>query len=119
MSDSARVPVAGGCCKVGVYFSIVEGPEYEMQTEDGFDYHCDQFVVAHMPDEGKTKLYLGFAWRQQAVELIEAAEAYGSIDPAKWGREDPWADYHAESLQQRLGAFGTEWQIEENERRGK
>jgi len=120
----SRIQVEGGCCKDGVSISLVEGPDYQDQTEDGPVVRCGQFVVAvvsiNVPDahaevRGK-RFFQFFKWRGDAQARIDAIHDHGSVNLAKWTEGDPWGGYRQGTLEDRLGVHGTEWELEQKER---
>lgn len=93
---------------------VTEGPYYEERCEDGIDTRFDYFVTASTW-VGEVIHPKAFRHRFDAQRFAAKVMIAGYIDLDHWveeGAELP------ESLEERLGAFGTEWRREQEERAG-
>lgn len=100
--------------------TVVPGPAFQMQDEDGpyTDWHV--FVVyRERSSEARTwKRYFDRRGEDEAREWIKKIVAHGSINPNKWDENDPWVGYHNNmALGQRLMPFGLEWEREREDAR--
>lgn len=101
---------------------VVPGPAFEACDEDG-PYSDWRTFVVYRPMGPTPPLTLNVSFPRhgeaEAGAMVERIAAHGSINPDKWTTGDPWQAYHdGETLQQRLGAHGTQWQREQEEKQG-
>lgn len=91
---------------------IVEGPYYEERCEDGKSTRFDYFVTASTWS-GEFTHPQAFRHRFDAQRFAAKVMVAGCIDLDRWVEAE-----QPESLEERLGEFGTEWQREQQERLG-
>ena len=97
--------------------SIVAGPAYEQQSEDGPIAVYDWFIVYRDRQEGALTWKESFQRDYQTKEILEQIVAQGSIDPEKWDKGDPWFFYHkGKPLKERWAPFGDAWEQDQKER---
>ncbi len=99
--------------------TVVEGPAFEITTEDGPGSTWSLFVeVQHDSQILTYRTPFARNHREVAQRLADRVNAAGTIDPNLWERGDCWASVHGgETMVERLGPYGTEWQREQDERR--
>jgi hypothetical protein len=104
--------------------SVVPGPAFEAQGEDG-PYTDWRVFVVYRPQAGEGMHPLtwersfGRRGEREAQGWVDRMVEHGSIDACKWVDGDPWQPYHdGLSLQERLSPFGPEWAREERKARG-
>jgi hypothetical protein len=96
MSKSESISVTGDD------LSVVAGPSYMIQTEDGPGSCYDYFLVYHdrLPDA--LTFEESFSSEREAEEKRGEIEEFGGFDTQKWGRGDPWDHIHqGKSLEER------------------
>ena len=85
---------------------------YTRNTEDGISVLFDYYVMAETIGGVTMAHGKRFSQRADAEKLVQRVSDAGAINPALWTQVR-----ERESLESRLGEFGTEWQIEQDERR--
>jgi|GEM_PF-3949744 len=85
---------------------VVEGPAYQVRTEDGPATRWDFFVATA---DGRFAP-VSFRWADEAAEYAKTA-----TPTAEWTVEqDPWYAYHGGlTLEERWAPFGPDWQREQ------
>jgi len=98
--------------------SIVAGPTYEQQSEDGPIAAYDWFVVYRDRQKDALTWKVYFQREYQAKEAINQIVTYDDIIPEEWEKGDPWLPYHqGKSLEERWAPFGDAWEQEQKERK--
>jgi len=99
--------------------SVVEGPAYEVQSEDGPYTSWDVLVVYRdrQPDAMTWGRTFGRRGGEEAHAWVAHIVGYGSIDASKWSKGDPWLAYHGGmTLEERWAPYGPAWQAEQEAR---
>jgi hypothetical protein len=101
----------------GDELSVVAGPSYMIQTEDGPGSRYDYFLVYNdrLPDA--VTFEENFSSEGAAEKKREEIEEFGGFDTQKWDQGDPWTPYHqGQSMEERYAPYGPAWQAEQEGR---